>query len=70
MPTSHEAIMGWRVWTDEYFVSTVGNHGNETMVGEYVNNPRQGYKIYIRVTIDTTLDVALNNSVRLWRGSL
>ena len=30
-------------WTDGYFVSTVGKHGDETMIGNYVKNQGKEY---------------------------
>ena len=37
-------LWGGEFWTDGYFASTVGKHGNETMIGEYVKNQGQEYK--------------------------
>ncbi|CCW32082.1 transposase (fragment) [Xenorhabdus nematophila F1] len=36
-------LWGGEFWTDGYFASTVGKHGDEQMIGRYVQN--QGKKI-------------------------
>jgi REP element-mobilizing transposase RayT len=35
-PEVEEKLWGGEFWTDGYFVSTVGKHGNEDMIRDYV----------------------------------
>ena len=35
--------MGREFWTDGYFVSTVGKHGNEDMIRDYVKKQGREY---------------------------
>ena len=37
-------LWGGEFWTDGYFTSTVGKHGNENMIGKYVKNQGKEYK--------------------------
>ena len=37
-PKVKQKLWGGEFWTDGYFVSTVGKHGNEDMIGKYVKN--------------------------------
>lgn len=37
-PQVKKQLWGGQFWTDGYFVSTVGQHGNEETIGEYVKN--------------------------------
>ena len=39
-----EELWGGEFWSDGYFVSIVGKHGDEKMIGKYVKN--QGSKDY------------------------
>ena len=36
-------LWGSELWTDGYFASTVGKHGNEKTIGTYVENQGQVY---------------------------
>ena len=46
-PHVKRQLWGGEFWTDGYFASTVGKHGNESMIGEYVKNQGQEYtKLY------------------------
>ena len=36
--------MGWEFWTDGYFASTVGKHGDEQMIGQYVKKQGKAYQ--------------------------
>ncbi len=36
-PHVKKQLWGGEFWTDGYFASTVGKHGNERMIGTYVN---------------------------------
>lgn len=35
-PEIKKALWGGKLWTDGYFVSTVGKHNNEDIIAEYV----------------------------------
>jgi putative transposase len=37
-------VWGGEFWTDGYFASTVGKHGNEDMIGKYVKNQGMEYQ--------------------------
>lgn len=37
-PQVKKKLWGGQFWTDGYFVSTVGQHGNEKTISEYVKN--------------------------------
>lgn len=43
LPASKEEVMGGGFWSDGYFASTVGKHGNEAMIGDYVKNQGGSY---------------------------
>lgn len=43
-PQVKRKLWGGEFWTDGYFASTVGKHGNETTIGNYVKNQATGYK--------------------------
>ena len=46
-PHVKRQLWGGEFWTDGYFASIVGKHGNESMIGEYVKNQGQEYtKLY------------------------
>src|SRR3569832_2244049 len=40
-PQVKKQLWGGEFWSDRYFASTVGNHGDETMIGRYVKNQGQ-----------------------------
>ena len=42
-PGEEEAVGGGEFWTDGYFASTVGKHGDEAMTGKYVKNQGNEY---------------------------
>ena len=42
MPEVKEQLWGGEFWSDGYYISTVGAHGNEEMINQYVKN--QGEK--------------------------
>ena len=44
VPSVKRELWGGEFWTDGYFISTVGKHGNEEMIGNYVKN--QGGESY------------------------
>lgn len=37
-PQVKKQLCGGEFWTDRYFANTVGKHGDETMISNYVNN--------------------------------
>ncbi|MCC8417070.1 MAG: IS200/IS605 family transposase [Rickettsia endosymbiont of Bryobia graminum] len=43
-PQIKKQLWGGEFWTDGYFTSTVGRHGNENMMGKYVTNQGMEYK--------------------------
>jgi len=43
-PEVKRQLWGGEFWTDGYFASTVGKHGNEDMIGDYVKSQGKGYK--------------------------
>ena len=51
-PQVKKQLWGGEFWTDGYFASTVGKHGNENTIGSYVKN--QG-KIYQKLHADYQL---------------
>ena len=42
-PHVKKQLWGGEFWTDGYFVSSVGKHGDETMIGNYVKNQGKEY---------------------------
>lgn len=43
-PQVKKQLWGGEFWTDGYFASTVGKHGNEKMIMNYVKNQGQTYQ--------------------------
>ena len=43
-PQVKRQLWGGEFWTDGYFASTVGKHGNETMIGTYVRQQGKHYQ--------------------------
>ena len=43
-PKVKKKLWGGEFWTDGYFASTVGKHGDETTIGNYVKNQGQEYQ--------------------------
>ena len=42
-PQVKKQLWGGELWTDGYFASTVGKHGNEEMIGRYVKSQGDTY---------------------------
>jgi REP element-mobilizing transposase RayT len=42
-PQVKRQLWGGEFWTDGFFASTVGKHGNEDMIGKYVKNQGKEY---------------------------
>lgn len=42
-PQVKKHLWGGEFWTDGYFASTVGKHGDEAMIGKYVKNQGKEY---------------------------
>ena len=42
-PQVKKKLWGGEFWTDGYFASTVGKHGDENMIGDYVKNQGKEY---------------------------
>ena len=43
-PQVKKKLWGGEFWTDGYFTSTVGKHGDENMIGRYVKNQGNNYQ--------------------------
>ncbi len=43
-PQVKKQLWGGEFWTDGYFASTVGKHGNENTIGSYVKNQGKTYQ--------------------------
>ena len=43
-PEVKQRLWGGEFWTDGYFASTVGRHGNEKVIGDYVTRQGSGYR--------------------------
>lgn len=43
-PLVKKTLWGGEFWTDGYFASTVGKHGDENMIGKYVKNQGGKYQ--------------------------
>ncbi len=43
-PSVKKQLWGGELWTDGYFASTVGKHGDEQMIANYVKNQGNEYK--------------------------
>ena len=43
-PGVRKRLWGGEFWTDGYFASTVGRHGNEKAIGAYVRRQGSGYR--------------------------
>lgn len=45
-PQIKKLLWGGELWTDGYFASTVGKHGDESMISKYVKNQGAYEKLY------------------------
>ena len=52
-PEVKKQLWGGNLWTSGYFVSTVGKHGNEQVIENYVKNQGKQYKKIHRGEIET-----------------
>jgi REP element-mobilizing transposase RayT len=43
-PQVKKQLWGGEFWTDGYFASTVGKHGNEAIIGQYVKDQGNEYQ--------------------------
>jgi putative transposase len=43
-PQVKKRLWGGELWSDGYFASTVGRHGDEATIGRYVQGQGQAYK--------------------------
>lgn len=43
-PQAKKQLRGGEFWSDGYFASTVGKHGDETMIGRYVKSQGEEYR--------------------------
>lgn len=53
-PQVKKKLWGGEFWTDGYFASTVGKHGNEDKIGAYVKNQGQTYQ---KIHVDRQLEL-------------
>ena len=44
-PEVKKKLWGGEFWTDGYFASTVGKHGDEQMIGQYVKKQGKSYRM-------------------------
>ena len=44
-PQVKKQLWGGEFWSDGYFASSVGKHGDEAMIGEYVRNQGGNYQV-------------------------
>jgi len=56
MPELKKELWGSSLWTSGYFASTVGKHGNETVIGNYVKEQGRATE-YVQIHKD---------QLRLW----
>ena len=54
-PEVKRQLWGVEFWSDGYFVSTVGKHGDENMIGKYLHN--QGKSEYKKIHADYQLSM-------------
>ena len=53
-PEVKKQLWGGHLWTSGYFVGTVGKHGNEKMIENYVKNQGKTYKQIYRGNLEDT----------------
>ena len=53
-PEVKKQLWGGHLWTSGYFVSTVGKHGNEKIIENYVKNQGKAYKQIYRGNVENT----------------
>jgi len=51
-PDVKKRLWGGNLWTAGYFVGTVGKHGNEKVVGNYVRNQGKDYTMIYRGEVE------------------
>lgn len=44
-PEVKKKLWGGELWTDGYFASSVGKHGDESMISNYVKNQGEEYNV-------------------------
>jgi REP element-mobilizing transposase RayT len=54
-PQVKKKLWGGEFWTDGYFTSTVGKHGDEQMIGKYVKNQGKSNNNYQKIHEDRQL---------------
>lgn len=62
VPSVKKQLWGGEFWTDGYFVSTVGKHGDEDMIGNYVKNQGKEGNTYTKLHKQKRDD----NQLTLW----
>ena len=56
-PEVKKALWGGKFWTDGYYVGTVGEHGTEKVITEYVKNQGRKMEAYKIIYEDNQLDL-------------
>ena len=51
VPTVKEELWGGAFWTKGYFISTVGRHGREDIIRQYVENQGRQEKDYTKLQV-------------------
>ena len=52
-----KVLWGEKFWTDGYYIGTVGEHGTEKVITEYVKNQRRKKEEYKIIYEDNQLDL-------------
>ena len=52
-----KALWGGEFWTRGYFVGTVGEHGDEKVIGEYVRNQGRNLEEYTKIYENRQLEL-------------
>jgi putative transposase len=60
-PEVKKELWGGQLWTDGYFISTVGKHGDEDMISKYVKN--QGDDTYKEIHKERKQE---DSQLKLW----
>jgi REP element-mobilizing transposase RayT len=56
-PEVKKALWGGEFWTRGYFVGTVGEHGDEKVIGEYVRNQGRNLEEYTKIYENRQLEL-------------
>ena len=56
-PEVKKALWGGNFWTDGYYVGTVGEHGNEEVIAEYIKNQGRKKEKYKKIHDERQLEL-------------